>query len=161
MRYFRSSIIGSLFLACAMTLTLAADGPADFIRLTPEQMPFKNTSGFEQAILFGDPMKPGLYVVRVRFPPGIHSNPHYHSQDRHVTVIKGVWYMGTGNKADIAAAVPLKAGSYAFHPAHGVHWDGAGAEETIVQIIGMGPVETVQVDPAQPPVGAWTPSKNP
>jgi quercetin dioxygenase-like cupin family protein len=160
MRYFRSSMIGSLFLACAVTLALAADGPSDFIRLTPEQMPFKNPSGFEQAILFGDPMKPGLYVVRVRFPPGIHSNPHYHSQDRHITVIKGVWYMGTGDKADIATAVPLKAGSYAFHPAHGVHWDGAGAEEAIVQIMGMGPVETVQVDPAQPPVGAWTPPKN-
>ncbi|HWW19956.1 MAG TPA: cupin domain-containing protein [Steroidobacteraceae bacterium] len=159
MKYF-NGIIGSVVLAFAVTLVLAADSTAQFIRLTPEQVPFRNPSGFEQAVLFGDPMKPGLYVVRVRFPPGIHSNPHSHSQDRHVTVIKGVWYMGTGETADIAKATPLKSGSYAFHPAHGVHWDGAGAEETIVQIVGLGPVETVQTDPRQPPVGSWTPPKN-
>jgi quercetin dioxygenase-like cupin family protein len=160
MKHFKISIIGSVLLACALSLPLAADSVSDCIRLTPEQIPFKNPSGFEQAVLFGDPTKAGLYVVRVRFPPGIHSNPHYHSQDRHITVIKGVWYMGTGEKAGITKAVPLKTGSYAFHPARGVHWDGAGAEETIVQIMGMGPVETVQVDPALPPIGAWTPTKN-
>src|SRR5580693_6154678 len=160
MKHSKASIIVSVLLACALNLTLAADSVSDFIRLTPEQIPFKNPSGFEQAVLFGDPTRPGLYLVRVRFPPGIHSNPHYHSQDRHVTVIKGVWYMGTGDTADITKAVPLKAGSYAFHPAHGTHWDGAGADETIVQIMGMGPVETVQVDPKQPPVGSWTAPRN-
>jgi hypothetical protein len=37
------------------------------------------------------------------------------------------------------------------HPAGAVHWDGAGPqEETIVQVIGMGPVETVQIDPQAP-----------
>jgi len=159
-KYIKRSIVGSLILACAVTLGAAADSTPDFIRLTPEQVLFKNPSRFEQALLFGDPTKPGFYVIRVRFPPGIHSNPHYHSQDRHVTVIKGVWYMGTGDTADIAKAVPLKTGSYAFHPAHGVHWDGAGAEETIVQIVGTGPVETVQIDPGQAPVGTWTAPKN-
>ena len=39
-----------------------------------------------------------------------------------------------------------------LHPANGVHWDGAGQEEVIVQIIGVGPVTTTtQVSaPAQP-----------
>src|SRR5580658_5887087 len=159
MRFFTTSIVGSLLLGCAVTFASVADGPANFIHLTPDQIPFKNSTGLEQAVVFGDPMKSGLYVVRVRFPPGIHSNPHYHSQDRHVTVIKGVWYMGTGDAADITQAVPLKPGSYPFHPANGVHWAGAGAEETVVQIIGMGRVETVQIDPKQPPVGSWTPPK--
>src|SRR5580658_6946852 len=159
MKHSKASIIVSVLLACALNLTLAADSVSDFIRLTPEQIPFKNPSGFEQAVLFGDPMKAGLYVVRVRFPPGIHSNPHYHSQDRHITVIKGVWYMGTGDKADFNSAVPLKTGSYAYHPAHAMHWDGAGAEEAIVQIIGMGPVETVQADAKLAPFGQWAISK--
>jgi quercetin dioxygenase-like cupin family protein len=154
------SVLISVMLACVASLGLAADSNADFVHLTPEQIPFKNSTGLEQTVLFGDPTKAGLYVVRVRFPPGIHSNPHYHSQDRHVTVIKGVWYMGTGDKADISTAIPMKTGSYAFHPARGVHWDGAGAQETIVQIIGMGPVETVQTDPKQPPVGSWSAPKN-
>jgi quercetin dioxygenase-like cupin family protein len=153
-------LVGFLVLGFVATLGLAADAAPDFIHLTPDQIPFKNPSGFEQVVLFGDPAKPGLYVVRIRFPPGIHSNPHYHSQDRHVTVIRGVWYMGTGDHADISKALPLKTGSYAFHPARGLHWDGAGAEETVVQIVGMGPVETVQVDPSQPPMGSWTLPKN-
>jgi len=32
-----------------------------------------------------------------------------------------------------------------FHPAGGIHWDGAaGDEDAVVQIIGNGPVETKQ-----------------
>ena len=120
-----------------------------FIRTTPDQVTFGNgpPGAPVQAVLFDDPAKPGFYVVRVKFPPGAHSNPHFHSQDRHITVIKGVWWMGTGDTLDFNKAVPLKAGSYAFHPAGGVHWDGAADEETIVQIAGMGPVETVEVGP--------------
>jgi quercetin dioxygenase-like cupin family protein len=155
MRYRRGTFIAALLLAGTFGLSLAADGDAGFIRLTPEQIPFKSPAGVQQAVLFGNPSKPGLYVVRVRFPPGMHSNPHYHSQDRHVTVIRGVWYMGTGDKADFSKAVPLKAGSYAFHPAHGVHWDGAGEQEVIVQIVGIGPLETVQIDPKLPAFGQW------
>jgi quercetin dioxygenase-like cupin family protein len=154
----RAVIIGSLLFAAA--LSIAADNHAGFIRMTPEQVPFRSAAGFEQAILFGDPSKPGIYVVRVRFPPGVHSNPHYHSQDRHVTVIKGVWWMGVGEKLEISKAVPLRAGSYALHPAGAVHWDGAGDEETIVQIVGMGPVETVQIDPKIAPFSSWIAPKN-
>ena len=43
----------------------------------------------------------------------------------------------------------LTAGSYMFHPAGGVHWDGSNSDETvIVQIIGEGPVTSADVDPA-------------
>jgi quercetin dioxygenase-like cupin family protein len=153
-----TAIIG--FLLVAASLSIAADNDAGFIRMTPEQVPFKTASGFEQAILFGDPAKPGIYVLRVRFPPGVHSNPHFHSQDRHVTVIKGVWWMGVGETIDPGKAVPLRAGSYALHPAGAVHWDGARDEETIVQIVGMGPVQTVQSDPKKEPFSTWTAPKN-
>jgi hypothetical protein len=42
-----------------------------------------------------------------------------------------------------------------FHPAGYHHYDGATDEETVVQIIGMGPVKTVQteVDEKGQPVG--------
>jgi len=91
----------------------------------------------------------------VRFPPGAHSNPHFHSQDRHATVIKGVWWNGTGNELDFNKAVPMKAVSYVLHPSGGVHWDGAGDEEVVVQIVGEGPVETTQVGDAGAPKGYW------
>jgi quercetin dioxygenase-like cupin family protein len=117
-------------------LPVSAQTNDGFIEILPEQMPFKSPfgAGPSQAVLFGDPSKPGVYVVRNRFPPGAHSNPHFHTQDRHITVIKGVWWMGTGKDLDFHKAVPMTAGSYVLHPAGGVHWDGAGDEETIVQI---------------------------
>ena len=41
------------------------------------------------ARVMGDGSKPGFYVTRARFAPGRGSKPHYHDQDRYVTVIKG------------------------------------------------------------------------
>ena len=84
---------------------------------------------------------------------GVHSAPHFRSQYRHATVIKGVWWTGIGPELDFNRAVPLKAGSYMFHPAGGVHWDGAGDEEVVVQIVGEGPVETTPVGAAGAPQG--------
>ena len=127
---------------------VAAGTDEGFIYLPPEQVTFKSPFagyGPEQAVLFGDPSKPGVYVVRVRFPPGAHSYPHYHSQDRHAVVIKGTWWNGTGPEIDFNKAKPVTAGSYVLHPAGGIHWDGAGDEETIIQITGIGPVETTPV----------------
>ena len=40
----------------------------------------------------------------------------------------------------------MKPGSFVFHPAFGHHYDGAKDEDVIVQIMGMGPVKTVNVE---------------
>jgi quercetin dioxygenase-like cupin family protein len=146
--------------ACAscLIIALAAIAPGasaekdekGFVRLTPDEIEWKSPlgAGIEVAVLQGDPSKPGsVYVQRVKFPPGMFSSPHYHPEDRHVTVIKGTWYAGTGENFDAAKAVPLKAGSYMLHPARAVHWDGAKDEEVIVQIVGVGPAETIPVRP--------------
>jgi quercetin dioxygenase-like cupin family protein len=122
--------------------------PSGFIAAQPEDM--RPAAGATQVVLFGDPAKPGLYVVRNTFPPGRIGNPHFHSQDRHVTVIKGTWWVSLGPESDSRDAsrmVPMKAGSYVFHPANGHHFDGAKDEEAVVQIVGMGPVTTTQLKP--------------
>ncbi len=127
---------------------------ADFTTVTPDQLTWRevpNSHGVRAAVVSGDPSKPGLYVIRVRFPPHIMDRPHTHSQDRYVTVLEGRWVAGTGAQFDPAAAKPMPAGSYMFHPAGAVHWDGSNsAEPALVQIIGMGPVTSADVDPAQP-----------
>jgi quercetin dioxygenase-like cupin family protein len=153
-----NALIGGVFLLAPMAFFPAsADTTGGFIRIAPEEVPFKSplNVGPQQAVIFGDSSKPGVYVVRVKFPPGTHSNPHFHSQDRHATVIKGVWWNGTGEDLDFNKAVPVKAGSYVLHPAGGVHLDGAGDEEVIVQIVGIGPVETTPVGASAGPVGYW------
>jgi quercetin dioxygenase-like cupin family protein len=155
MKLARIPFVGMLLVVASLCLAAAADSDFGFVRIAPEQIVFKGTPAFSQAILFGDPTKPGIYVVRVKFGPGVHTNPHTHSQDRHVTVIKGLWWMGVGDKADVSKAIPMKVGSYALHPAGAAHWDGAGDEETIVQIMGLGPVDTVPLDPKAERTSIW------
>ena len=123
-----------------------ADG---FVRIKPDEIVF--TGGGESApsiaVLAGDPEKEGFYLLRAKFPPGVMSSPHYHSSDRHVTVISGTWYTGTGPNFDRDNTVALGPGSYMMHPAGGIHYDGAKDAEVIVEIKGIGPATTVRLDP--------------
>lgn len=123
-----------------------------FVRLTPDQAEWKdvpNGHGVKMAVVSGDPKKAGLYVIRVKFPPGIMSAPHFHPEDRHAVVLKGTWYTGTDDSWDPDRTVPLKPGSYMKHPAGAIHYDGAKDEEVIVQITGYGPSGTTEVFPRE------------
>ncbi len=106
-----------------------------------------------QVTVFGDPSKPGLYAIRRRFKPGDMSKPHYHDQDRLVTVIKGTWWSGEGDAFKPDTTTAVRTGGFMLHPAGLHHYDGAKNEEVIVQIIGMGPVKTVDVDEKGQPIG--------
>lgn len=122
---------------------------ANHKRMNPEQ-------GLTSMTVFGDPSKPGIYVIRNRFAPGNTSRPHFHDHDRFVTVIKGTWWTGEGDVFQPNKMVPIKAGGFMYHPAGYHHYDGSqDQEEVIVQIIGMGPVVTTQteVDESGKPVG--------
>jgi hypothetical protein len=78
------------------------------------------------------------------------SSPHSHPESRIGTVIKGTWWTGTGAKFDPASTTPVPVGGIMVHPAGGVHYDGARNEETIVQMMGVGPSGKKTVDPSQP-----------
>jgi hypothetical protein len=103
--------------------------------------------GFMTAIVEGDPAKPGIYIIQVKFPPWVMSTPHFHPETRYATVLKGTWYTGAGDTFDPAKTVPLKAGSFMKHPSGAHHFDGAKDEEVIVEIMGMGPSETTKLHP--------------
>src|SRR5260370_29433096 len=68
----------------------------------PDQIPWKrSTAGTnETAVLYGDPPKPGPYVLMCKWPPGTMSQPHCHPNDRMITVRKGTWWVGTSDKLD-------------------------------------------------------------
>jgi quercetin dioxygenase-like cupin family protein len=153
----RRSSAGRFLLATAIAtaaLVVAPSGSAQtdgngFVRVARDQIKWLPLAeGVELAVLHGDPAKAGApYIIQVKFPPYTFSYPHYHPEDRHVTVLKGTWYTGTGETLDVEKAVPLKAGSYMFHPAKAVHWDGAKDEEVIVEIAGVGPAPTILAKP--------------
>ena len=144
------------WVCCALGVFLFVGPPASgqsvkpdahgFIAAQPEDL--RPGEGGSQAVVLGDPSKAGLYVVRITFAPGRGSRPHFHSQDRYVTVIRGTWWVALGPDSDVydpSKMVPMKPGSFVFHPANGHHYDGAKEEEVTVQIIGMGPVTTTQL----------------
>src|SRR5437899_6131745 len=107
----------------------------------------RNAAGTnESAVLFGDPSKPGPYVVRVKWFPGNMSRPHFHPNDRFFAVLSGTWWMGTGEVFDPESTVPAPAGSYVIHYAGKVHYDGAKHEETIIQVWGMGPATSTPAE---------------
>jgi len=142
MRFFLAPLI---FLCSA----LAADlDPAILTFKAPEDLKWSGTSKtFQQAVLYGDPTKPGWYIVLAKWPPGTGSRPHYHPNDRYVTVISGTWWVGTGTDYDMAKTVPMKAGSFVKHTAGGIHFDGAKDEEVLLQISGMGPASSIAAPP--------------
>jgi hypothetical protein len=106
----------------------------------PEQIPWKrNPAGNETAVMYGNPEKPGLYAVLVKWLPGNMSRPHWHPNDRVITVLKGTWWVGTGDKFDPDATVPMPAGTVVTHFGKEVHYDGAKDGEAWLMIVGEGP----------------------
>ena len=102
------------------------------------------------AVLSGDPDAAGIYVIRLKIPPGLTFPPHHHDQDRYVTVISGVWAFGTGYSGKCEDTIPLTTGAYAVHPKGAVHFDGACGKGSVeVQIVGQGPVKTTWIERAE------------
>jgi hypothetical protein len=137
------------FLAALSFPVLAGDidrSIADF--RTPEQIRWvRNPAGTnEQAILFGDPSKPGPYVVRLRWLKGNMSRPHFHPNDRFFVVVKGTWWVGTGDKFDPDSTEPVPAGSYVIHYAQKIHFDGAKDDDCEIQVWGMGPATSTPAE---------------
>jgi quercetin dioxygenase-like cupin family protein len=120
---------------------------------TPDQLKWRDPFGkspVNQAILQGNPAGPGQYVVLNCFKPGAFSRPHFHPNDRFITVVKGTWWIGTGNKFDPEnATVPMPAGSFVVHYGKQVHYDGARTEEACVLITGEGPATSTRVEIAK------------
>ncbi len=112
--------------------------------------------GESTAVLAGDPAKEGIYVELVKWHAHHMSRPHFHPNDRFITVISGTWWVGTGTKFDPDSTVPLPArrawcqrhfgppneGPPPPPPPPGPpppHYDGAKEEDVVLEIVGMGP----------------------
>jgi quercetin dioxygenase-like cupin family protein len=114
---------------------------------------WKNGEG--ESRLFGDPNKPGIYGVLIKWLPGHNSRPHFHSTDRYIYVVSGTWWVSSSTTYDKSKMYPVPAGSFVTDIANTVHWDGA-KESTgpcILLLVGEGPMHTTQLlqtDPKSP-----------
>jgi hypothetical protein len=120
----------------------------DAIKWGPPPAVFTQTAQF--AVLAGNPMAAGQYVVRLKMPDGYKIMPHWHPTTENITVISGTLHFATGDKFDDTKGAVMPAGTFGFVGPHMNHY--AWAEgETIVQVHGTGPFKLTYVNPADDP----------
>jgi len=107
--------------------------------------------GAKAAVLQGDPTKPGPFVIRLHAQNGYKVPPHMHSMIENVTVIKGTFLLGMGDKLDEKAAKMHHAGDFVAIPAKTNHY-AIMKGETIVQIHGEGPFDITYANPDDDPM---------
>jgi hypothetical protein len=142
-RKFRRYLLSALGIAALVSLgsAKATDlNPAAIKIQLPDQIHWVDeASGASRAVLLGDLAKPGLYIELVKWHAHHMSHPHFHPNDRFITVISGTWWVGTGTKFDPESTVPMPAGSYVTHYGKQVHFDGAKDGDAVLEIVGEGP----------------------
>lgn len=121
--------------------------PAAIAYTLPSQLKWvTQPNGAINAVLRGDPSKPGPYIVLTKWTAHHMSRPHYHPNDRFVVVLSGTWWVGTGTKFDPDSTVPLPPGTFATHYGKQIHYDGAKDEDVVLEIVGEGPATQVAAE---------------
>jgi quercetin dioxygenase-like cupin family protein len=147
--------VSVLSVLCGMLLVvfgapaLAQDRP---ITVKPENVKWtdiKEMQGWKEAILVGDPAKPGPYVQRIKIPPNSLVPPHSHPDTENITVLAGSFGIGEGATVDKTKGQVLGAGSFYLLPANTVHFAWAGPKGATLQIHGVGPSGMTMAGPAQ------------
>jgi hypothetical protein len=148
-----------------VTLTLSAGiaaaqgapptGAAHTIVVPPDKVawspaPQALPSGAKLAVLEGDPSRTGPYTMRLLMPDHYRLPPHFHSGIEHVTVVKGTFKVGMGERFDGSAMTTLPTGTFAALSPGTRHFAEAQGE-TILQLHGTGPWEITYVNPADDP----------
>jgi len=99
------------------------------------------------ALLYGDPRKQGLYVVRARFPPGFKIMPHFHPDERTAVILSGTLYFGVGEQWDESKLRAYPAGTFLSEPPKLPHFAWAKDGEVIIHVTGVGPSGTTAIPP--------------
>lgn len=142
-----AALLACLAASFVVAKPLASDlDPKAIAYKLPDQIKWADDPiGAKMAVIQGDPSKTGLYIVLVKWPPHHFSHPHFHPNDRFITVLSGTWWVGTGAKFDTESTVPLPAGTVVTHFAKQVHYDGAKDTQAMLEIVGEGPATATPV----------------
>jgi anti-sigma factor ChrR (cupin superfamily) len=126
-----SAASGPAMMNAAMTPTVVVAGSLKWT--ADPQM-----KGVSEAVLYGDPTKTGVYVMRYKLDNGVKFPAHWHTNTEQVTVLSGIFLVGIGDTWDAAKMTALPAGSFVSVPPNLHHYAQAKGE-VIVQVTGMGP----------------------
>jgi hypothetical protein len=104
--------------------------------------------GCDLAPVSGDPGADGTpFVLRLRCVDGAKIPAHWHPTDENVTVLKGTFLAGMGEKFDESKMLTMNAGNFILMPKEMRHFAMCKGE-TIVQVHGVGPFKVNWVNPA-------------
>lgn len=149
---FRTPILFAASLLLGSTLLLGSSAQSQVnpggVRWGPG--PPSLPRGAQAAVLSGNPERPGIFTLRLRFPAGYAVAPHWHPGEEHVTVISGQLHFGMGPRINRARATRLVAGGFVHAPARMNHYafTRGGA---VIQVTGQGPFAVTYVNPADDP----------
>jgi quercetin dioxygenase-like cupin family protein len=131
-------------------LSAKADGPVLPGDIKWGDGPPNAPHGTKLAVLAGDPSKPGLFVIRFKFPANSKIPAHSHPTDEYISVVSGAFLVGVGDKLDPKKTTALPPGGFITAPAKVNHY-AITKKETVVQITGTGPFEMTYVNPTDDP----------
>jgi|SRR5262245_3327724 len=138
--------MAALALFAVLPLPLAQSEALVPARLTPEELKWMpQPTGTQQAVMAGNQKEQGLYMYRTRFPAGYRNQPHFHPDQRIVTVMSGTLYVGYGEKMDDGQMKALPAGSIFTEPPRQPHYVWAKDGEVVIQVTGYGPSGTTVI----------------
>jgi len=105
--------------------------------------------GCDLASVAGDPAAEGTpFVIRIRCADGSKIPAHWHPTDENVTVLKGTFLAGMGEKFDETKLLTMNVGNFIVMPKEARHFATCKGE-TIVQVHGVGPFKVNWVNPAE------------
>ena len=135
-------------LALGTSLVQAQDAGTGAVKYRPDEIKYLTLpTGFQSAVLFGNPIQAGLFVTRIKFPAGTKIPPHWHPDvSRTVVVLSGTLYFGLGERWDESKLEPRPAGTFFAEVAKQPHFAWAKDGEVVVQVTGIGPSGTVNIE---------------
>jgi anti-sigma factor ChrR (cupin superfamily) len=104
--------------------------------------------GCDVAAVQGNPDAEGSnFVIRLRCNAGSQIPAHWHPTDENITVLKGVFQVGMGDKFDQSKLTTMSVGDFASMPKEMRHY-AFSKTDTVVQVHGAGPFKVNWVNPA-------------
>jgi anti-sigma factor ChrR (cupin superfamily) len=140
-----------LFLTMCLAAPLYSQTTPDPSRMIVKAAELKWTpliKGCDLAAVQGNPDADGSnFVIRLRCTAGTQIPAHWHPTDENVTVMKGIFQVGMGDKFDQSKLLTMSVGSFASMPKEMRHY-AFSKTDTIVQVHGVGPFKVIWVNPA-------------
>jgi anti-sigma factor ChrR (cupin superfamily) len=120
--------------------------PSDLVWTDMSSLP----PGAKVAVIEGPLNEAKPFMIRLIFPANYKVPVHWHPAIEHATVLSGTLNMGAGDTFDKSKTKPLSAGSVSIMQPKTNHFAWT-AEETMLQVHGVGPWAVNYVNPLDDP----------